>query len=130
MGADYKKKQQGDMSFGGGPAVGAGATSYLGAGYGAAVEAQAINIVPYAAILHILHTRAADPGAGNNSVHMIRVNGIDTGITTTHTVGVFDAEDLVNDYVVARGDRVSLRTVNSVAAAATRVFASILMTRI
>lgn len=68
---------------------------------------------------------ATAPGTGQNITFYVRINGVNTGISTTITNTSTTGSDLVNTISVVAGDLISIRVVNSVASAAAYVISSI-----
>ena len=123
MGADYKHSRKSMLAGIEENGTAANATVYVapnGAiGMNAAIRAEIP--VPHACLLRNLYYRTqGPPGAGETFTITVMVNTIATAITTQIAGAVqVDDSDLVNNTILAAGDRVCVRIVTSLNAAVT-----------
>lgn len=113
MGADYKTAHRGILQHSSTATVAANATVYIGVA-AFPVENAAMQLIPSDGVIRAMRAHASGaPGVGETFSYTLMVNGI-ASILTCQTVNPNEiSEDLVNQVVVARGDRIDTRLVVS-----------------
>lgn len=108
---------------------GQSATYYLTTGPDLALVTEEIftqHIIPVAGILKNLYVKVETaPGAGNNAVFTVRINGVDKTITCTIADTATTGNDVAHSEAIAVGDLVSIKCVTSAGAAIDDVVARV-----
>ncbi len=123
MGADYKKAHKSMLTICSDTIQHpANTTATVLQGY-AANQLRTQTVAPWDGILSALFIAIDNaPGAGENTVYTVLVNGAPTALTCTIAGAVAqDANNVVNQVAVAQGDTIVVRAVSSLNAAAARI---------
>ena len=127
MGADYRKQlKQAIVMNTGNALIAPNTTTYFGLG-DEGIEGRNEIVIPFACFIDHLYVRSPIvAGVGETYTFTIRLNAAPTLLTAQVAGAIqFDAQDLINGFAVAAGDRICCQFVSSLNAANTAALASV-----